>query len=265
MRLIASLAVVVLAMSVASPASGAVVVDRGGDLTTVHMGDQAPGDDTKADPSASNSPSQAPWYRYYLLQWSPSAGFCLEPHWTHDQAYATRMGGDNFSRRFDPQTGAPRPNCPADAGPIPTPQTIAAATWQAVKNLPVPTLESQPDFAITGKKVYLQIHGTRTWSQVVDNPIGDDITITATSTYVVHWDDPSHPGDTVTASQGGPWPDGDVTHTYTDVAPERDITVTQRWTATWTAGGQSGTLTQLQTQSAPLRIEVRQLQAVRDR
>jgi hypothetical protein len=226
------------------------------------VGDQRPADATPHAPPAGAS---EPWYSFYVLQWSPESGFCLETHWTHDKAYADRMGGREFQMRFDKATGQVRPDCPKDAIDVPSPQTIAAATWQDVKNLPVPALATKPDHAVTGKKVYLEILGPRTWRQVIDNPIGDDITITATSDYVVDWGDPAHPDKTVTTSQGGPWPDGDVTHVYTDAFPERDIVVTQRWTATWTAGSQSGTLTQLQTQSQPLRIEVRQIQAVRDR
>jgi hypothetical protein len=57
-----------------------------------------------------------------------------------------------------------------------------------------------------------------------------------------------------------------VTHTYTDAGVTRTITVTQRWTATWvTSTGQTGTLTTLSTVAAPLDIEVRQVQAVRQR
>jgi hypothetical protein len=132
-----------------------------------------------------------------------------------------------------------------------------------VKNLPIPSLVIEPDHAITGKRVYLQIAGQRTWTETVDNPIGDDITLAATSEYVIDWGDANPP--TVTTAQGGPWPTGDVTHTYTDAAEARTITVTQRWTATWRAGQATGTLTELRTQAPPLTFGVRQLQAVRDR
>ena len=60
-------------------------------------------------------------------------------------------------------------------------------------------------------------------------------------------------------------PNGDVTHVYTDTAERTTITVTQRWTATWKAGTRTGVLGQLTTTAPPLSLEVRELEAVRQR
>ena len=124
--------------------------------------------------------------------------------------------------------------------------------------LPDPVLTVVPDYAITGKLVYLQIGGPTDQHFDVHNPIGDDVRITATSRYVVDWGD----GTTVTtASQGGAWPRGDVTHTYERTSPGEPIRVTQEWTAHWTAGTGGGDLSDLRT-SATLVLPVSQLQAV---
>jgi hypothetical protein len=259
-RLKALLAAV--AVSVVIAPAGALEVGQGVGTSTIDFKDQTPGDIAMSEQPESDEHGR--WFMYQVVLWSPDTGFCIERRWTRDEAYANRQNAIGFAIRFDRATGAPRMNCPRNAVPVPTSlQQIAEATWKDVKNLPVPAPTIEPDHAVTGKRVYLRIAGQRTWTETVDNPIGDDITITATSDYVVDWGD-AHP-PTVTTSDGGAWPTGDLTHTYTDAAPARTITVTQRWTATWRAGQAAGTLTGLRTQGQPLTFEVRQLQAVRDR
>jgi len=202
-----------------------------------------------------------------VVQWDvATAAFCVDPRWTRNEEYAGRVGRVSFIGRFDTQNGGlPRPNCPEEAVDAPSARQIAADVWQHVEDLPVPTLDVQPDFAVTGKPVYLQITGASTWSRTIDNPIGDDVVITATSDYVIDWGDPTAPKPDVTTSQGGPYPDGDVTHVYTHKTPRTEIRVTQRWTARWRAGPATGTLGQLSTNAEPLALEVRDLQAVRTR
>lgn len=155
------------------------------------------------------------------------------------------------------------PVCPRppsdDQGRVP--DELAQGFWD-VRLLPSPVLETVPGFAITGKAVYLQIHGEPAKAFEVDNPLGDDVAITASSTYVVDWGDGSPPR--TTTSRGGPWPSGDVTHVYTHTDPATTITVTQRWVATWAAGADGGVLQGLTT-SATLTLAVSQLQAVRNR
>ena len=82
----------------------------------------------------------------------------------------------------------------------------------------------------------------------------------ATSRYVVDWGDGTV---TETTSQGGPYPNGDVTHVYGDQADSITIRVQQRWSATWSAGGPPAALDPLQT-AAALSFRVVQVQAVRN-
>jgi hypothetical protein len=250
-------------LAAAAGPAGAVEVGRDTSPGTIVTTDKTPGDETTTEQPERDDNGK--WFMYQLVLWSPDTGFCVQRRWTRDQAYAERQNRTGFAIRFDRTSGAPRLECPKNAvAAPPNLRQIAEAAWQEVKNLPVPTLAIEPDHAITGKKVYLQIAGERSWSETVDNPIGDDITITATSDYAIDWGD-QRQAPTTTTSQGGPWPSGDVTHTYTDAAQARTITVTQRWTATWRAGQATGNLTDLRTQAQPLTFEVRQLQAVRDR
>jgi hypothetical protein len=240
----------------------AVEVDQGAEQGKIISRDERPGDETRKPPAAGGDP----WYRYDVVLWDAgSSTFCIDPRWTRNQEYAARQGRVDFPGRFDPNTGLPRANCPDEAVAVPTARQIAADVWQHVENLPVPSLDIQPDHAITGKKVFLEIRGARTWSRTIDNPIGEDVVITATSDYLVDWGDPTYPTKDVTRSQGGPYPNGDVTHVYTHTTPETRITVIQRWTATWRAGTATGTLAQLTTTSPPLALEVRELEAVRQR
>lgn len=255
---------VLVAVTALSGSASAVEVDRDGGLGGVVVRDERPGDETRTRP-ADDGPVRR-WFAFDVVLWDPATGlFCVDTRWTQNQAYAERAGRMGFNDRFDPATGAPRPTCPEVAVAAPSPAQIAADVWQHVENLPVPTLDIEPDHAITGKKVYLQIHGERAWTRTIDNPIGDDVVITATSDYVIDWGDPTYPGTDTTRSQGGPYPNGDVTHVYTHTAPQATITVTQRWTATWRAGARTGVLGQLTTESPPLTLEVRELQAVRQR
>jgi hypothetical protein len=252
---------VAAALLVATPA-GAAETEVGQEKGTILFRDERPGDVTRTPPASSGDR----WHRYDTVLWDPAASlFCVDPRWTRNQEYAERQGRLDFPGRFDPATGQPRPSCPDDAVAAPSARQIAADVWQHVEDLPVPTLSIRPDYAITGKPVYLEIAGAGTWTRMVDNPIGDDVVITATSEYVIDWGDPTYPTTDVTRSQGGPYPDGDVTHVYTHESERTEIRVAQRWTATWRAGAGSGVLSQLTTESAPLVLQVRQLQAVRTR
>jgi hypothetical protein len=272
--------------------AGAVETGIGREPGSIVTTDERPGDVVFTPPAAEVAPvrggggrvvsrPRVQWYRFDVLLWDDaSQSFCVEPRWTRDQAYSERQGRVDFPERFDTADGGRiRPNCPATARaattatnttpPPPAAAQVAADVWQHVEDLPRPTLTVQPEgAAITGKKVYLQIHGPKTWSRTIDNPIGDDVVITATSDYVIDWGDPTDDASHqhTTTSQGGPYPDGDVTHVYVEKADQVTITVTQRWTATWQAGTRTGTLSQLTTTAdPPITIEVRDLQAVRQR
>jgi hypothetical protein len=146
----------------------------------------------------------------------------------------------------------------APPGTVASPDQVARDFWD-VRLLPRPTLRMAPDYAVTGKRAYLQIDSDRSRHFDVPNPLGPPISIEAISRYVVDWGDGTVE---TTTSAGGPWPDGDLTHVYTTSAPARTIRVAQQWSATWAAGGQQGVLDNLLT-SGTLTFRVTQVQAVR--
>jgi hypothetical protein len=149
----------------------------------------------------------------------------------------------------------------APAPPPPTPAQVAAEAWQHEIPLPHPTLTVAPGEAMVGRLAYLQLGGPRTvqWSGVA---LGVPVEITATSTYVVDWGDGTSPDAGIT-TQGGPWPTGTITHAYQN-AGDYTITATQRWTATWNAGGAAGTITNALFTIGTLALPAREVQANRD-
>lgn len=203
-------------------------------------------------------------YSYWDLDWLPGNTFCLRRRATTNAAIARGAADAKWYRAFAEANGGSYAECLTRAPEERTPPAVAddlAREFWDVRVLPDPVLSVVPDYAITGKLVYLQITGPREQRFDVDNPIGDDVAITATSQYLVDWGDGTKA--TTTTSQGGPWPAGDVTHTYVDTAPTRTITVKQVWTAGWSAGSGQGTLTDLST-TAALGLPVTQVQAVRN-
>lgn len=203
-------------------------------------------------------------YTYWDLEWFGNDSYCLRRRSTTNAALARGAADARWSKAFAEANGAVKAECPATPRPERTPAEVAddrARSFWDVRVLPDPGLKVVPDYAITGKLVYLQITGAKDQRFEVDNPIGDDVTINAASRYLIDWGDGTP--DTTTTSQGGPWPNGDVTHTYTDSAPTRTITVTQLWSARWAAGANRGDLRDLQT-SSTLTLAVTQLQAVRN-
>ncbi len=168
----------------------------------------------------------------------------------------------------DPVTGTRRP--PGSAGPAapPTAAEVAAQIWYWETLLPDPGLAtSPPNGAITGLDLYLSIGGPQHLTFDVA-ALGYDVRIEATSVYDVDWGDPrpdsSPHGEAVTEdhpNQGGPYPTGDLRHQYIDRG-EVTITVTQKWTAQWTAGGESGTIEDRLVTSASRTIPVQEIQAI---
>ena len=160
------------------------------------------------------------------------------------------------------------PMCPnSDPLPrVPAPSSLAADLWQRDVDLTQPRPVIEPADAITGIPVYLQIGGPQTGRWEFD-PFGIEIVIEATSEYIVDWGDGTP--TTRTTSQGGPHPEGDVTHGYR-YKGTYDIVVTQRWTATWRTSGagvsSSGTIADvLQTVGRIDDFVVTEVEAVRER
>ncbi len=164
--------------------------------------------------------------------------------------------------------GGPAGAAPAPAPPPPTPLEAAYQAWYWETKLPPPTLAtSPPDGAITGLDLYLAIGGQQ--RMTLDVPaLGYVVHLEVSSVYDVDWGDPRPDGSTLGRAvtkghptQGGPYPNGDLRHQYID---RGDVTVevTQRWTAAWSAGGQSGTIADRLATSATITIPVQEIQAV---
>lgn len=195
------------------------------------------------------------WFTFRRVDYVPGTGLCWTTSSTTDAAEAAA-----HDVAYSPALSQ-LPNCPIAPSTPPSPGELARAFWD-VRHLPAPTLEVVPDYAVSGKRVYLTIKGPPTAAFQVPNPIGDDVGITATSRYTVDWGDGTPP--TTTTSQGGPWPEGDLTHVYDSAGGSVTITVTQAWSATWSAGPTGGALDNLQTVGS-LTLRVEQVQAVRNR
>ncbi|MGI8684743.1 MAG: hypothetical protein ACR2MO_06600 [Acidimicrobiales bacterium] len=156
------------------------------------------------------------------------------------------------------------PLCPGTVPSDRTPIIEAATYWRVAGEdlLPKPAPHIAPGYMLAGKLAFLETNSQPTVRFEHPTPLGP-LTIDATSTLFVDWGaggslDGPHGGP------GGPWPDGEITHYWTD-ARTYYIRVEQRWTATWRLAGDGGTLAGLTTEGLLPDFEVRQLQAVRNR
>jgi hypothetical protein len=160
------------------------------------------------------------------------------------------------------------PDCFTGGPPPPTPRDAAFQAWYWQTTLPDPTLAtSPPDAAITGLDLYLAIGGPQTITIDVD-ALGYAVHLDVTSVYDIDWGEPrpdsSANGRAVTRNhptQGGPYPSGDLRHQYIERG-SATITVTQKWTAHWSAGGESGTIADRLATSASRTIPIQEIQAV---
>ncbi len=155
------------------------------------------------------------------------------------------------------------PPCPPEApapgqiGPVETPAMVARRHWEDVV-LPTPVPQIAPGRAITGKVAYLETNG-QTRHVYRNTTVFGPLEIVATGSYTVDWGDGETSGPH--ASEGEPWPDGQITHQYQNVG-HYDIVVVERWSATWRLGGQTGVLRDLQTDGRIEDFPVQQIQAV---
>ena len=145
-----------------------------------------------------------------------------------------------------------------------SPGAAAQQVWRDQVKLPPPEPYIAPGKAITGLAAFLEIRGPRTRTQPF-NVFGYALTITATaSSYDVDWGDGTWSRGLT--SSGGPWPNGDVRHVFTNQGNYR-VRVVEHWTGTWSvAGGGGGAVDGML--SSEGRIEafpVVQVQAVRNR
>jgi hypothetical protein len=150
-----------------------------------------------------------------------------------------------------------QPRVPGQPAPIETPSMVARRLWERVP-LPKPQPLIAPGRAITGKPAYLETRGQVGYTFTTDTVFGQ-LVIVATGSYVVDWGDGEKSGPH--SFEGKPWPDGRITHDYLNVG-SYDVIVTERWTATWRLGGESGILRTLQTTGRIDDFPVQQIQAV---
>lgn len=150
-----------------------------------------------------------------------------------------------------------QPLAPGQPAPVETPSMVARRHWERVP-LPVPQPAIAPGRAITGKLAYLETRGAVTHTYTNDTMFGP-LVIVATGSYVIDWGDGETSGPH--SFEGKAWPDGQITHEYINVG-SYDIVVTERWTATWRLGGESGVLRTLQTTGRIDNFPVQQIQAV---
>lgn len=149
------------------------------------------------------------------------------------------------------------PLAPGAPAPVETRAMVAARYWERVP-LPKPLPVIAPGRAITGKPAYLETHGELTHTYTTDTVFGP-LQIVASGGYTVSWGDGTTTGPHT--FEGKAWPDGRIIHDYLNVG-KYDVVVTEKWTATWNFGGESGVLRTLQTTGRIDAFPVEQIQAV---
>ena len=166
-------------------------------------------------------------------------------------------GGTDFNNFYDIPPCPEQPLTPGQAAAVDTPALTAARYWEHVP-LPPPSPKIAPGRAITGKLAFLETGGEVAATYDNDTLFGP-LHISATGTYLVDW------GDRMTTGpygyKGKAWPDGKITHEYIKVG-SYNVVVTETWAATWSLGGESGTLRTLQTSGTINNFPVEQIQAV---
>ncbi len=184
-------------------------------------------------------------------------------------------GGFTYIQRFGHDLGdqVTLPDCPGPDGkpkvkPPPSARDAAFQAWYWETTLPDPSLAtSPPNGAITGLDLYLSVGGPQ--NLTFDIPaLGYMVHLEVSSVYDVWWGDP-RPDDSATGravtrnhrTQGGPYPTGDLRHQYINRG-EVTIEVVQKWTAHWSADGESGTIADRLATSTTRTIPVREIQAI---
>lgn len=211
----------------------------------------------------------APPKKYYTMpevRWDPQTqSQCLNTrrYEAGPEFTGSEIAPDVYSHLFSTPLCPPSPASPA-APAVPSPETAAQMVWRDQMKLPKPEPYIAPGKGITGLAAFLEIRGPRTTTQSF-NVFGYGLTITATvGSYDVDWGDGSWSRGLTSA--GGPWPNGDVRHVYTDMGTYK-VRVVEHWSGTWSmAGGGGGQVAgTLSTEGVIPAFPVDQLQAVRNR
>lgn len=156
------------------------------------------------------------------------------------------------------------PLCQRTPVPESTPAAQAAEFWRVVGEdlLPKPAPRIAPGYMLAGKLAYLEAGTVPTAAFEHPTPAGV-LRIEARAEGWVDWGDGS-PLDGPHADAGGPWPNGRITHYWTDVG-RYDVRVIQRWTGRWVLGTEGGELAGLETEGVIDDFAVEELQAVINR
>ncbi len=175
---------------------------------------------------------------------------------------AANAGQGLVDSMWEPVYGS-YPLCPGAEAPADSPAATAADYWSRRLRdaLPRPRPVIAPGYMLAGKTAYLEANTKVSDRFEHATPLGL-LAIDAVGPVHVDWGDGTTSGPF--SEPGRPWPEGDITHTWTH-AGRYDIVVTQRWTATWALAGRTGSLVGLTTEGRLEDFEVRQLQAVRNR
>lgn len=192
------------------------------------------------------------WVRVGILRADPNPwGVCLTSQWVAPGNEPQYPAGT-----FDPLKNYPACT-PATGAATRSPAQIAAVAWQQVP-LPTPNPRIAPGRAIVGKDAFLETGGHLHLTHTEQTPIGE-LRIDAIGRYDVDWGDGEKTGPY--SVEGKPWPDGEIKHDY-QWAGTYDVIITERWTATWTLGGDGGSLLGGQTTGRIDDFPVQQIQAV---
>jgi hypothetical protein len=243
--------------------------DRGAFAFCVEDGDgdgSSGGDDTGTQPIGGGWTPPDDWM---LSVWRSGATEedgtpCIQRHsqWMHEDDHAAHIGMRNygFFRWYEMQTwdGDTVDYCedqPDDAG-LPAEMVLEVIET----NLPLPDPDIRPGWALTGMPAYLEVGAPAVHSTVLSgDALPVSIEFEATATYRVDWGD-GHVSEH--ASSGGPWPEGDIVHTYAD-AIDRTVVVTPVWSVTASGAGQTFTFPEVELVGSELALPIREMQSVR--
>lgn len=202
------------------------------------------------------------YYSEHLVLRSNDGEPCVATEYRrHDTAAEAQAAQREEDQRIDRNAYYYFRPCPEESGPPQESSASMAREFWGTVPLPKPGPRIEPGWAVTGRKSYLETGSTPTARFTRDTPRGE-LVIDATGPYYVDWGDGTVGGPY--NEPGLPWPDGKITHVYERVG-SYDVVVTQRWSATWTLGSESGRLGGLRTEGRIDDFPAEELQAVRNR
>ena len=169
----------------------------------------------------------------------------------------TEQAAGAVSSLYDTAPPCPTAESNQRSQPTITPLAVALSHWARVP-LPRPQPHIAPGRAITGKPAYLEARGSVAYTYSSETVVGI-LEIIAKGTHYIEWGDGTSSGPFTT--NGGPWPEGEITHAYIEVG-KFNVVVTTRWTATWRLGDGRGTLPSTETIGQIEDFPVEQIQAV---